>query len=60
VGAGRHATITTEALTLAAGGQRTVMAAFALMQALLPAAVFVLAAALARWQARRIGTLGAA
>jgi putative thiamine transport system permease protein len=60
VGAGRHATITTEALTLAAGGQRTLLAAFALLQALLPAAVFLSAALLARRQARRMGGRGAA
>lgn len=53
VGAGRHATVTTEALTLASGGQRPLMAAFALLQALLPAAVFGAAALLARRQARR-------
>jgi putative thiamine transport system permease protein len=58
VGAGRHATITTEALTLAAGGQRTLLAAFALLQAALPALVFFAAAWLARWQARRIGGVG--
>jgi putative thiamine transport system permease protein len=56
VGAGRYVTVTTEALTLAAGGQRTLMAAFALMQALLPALVFALALALGRRQARRLGS----
>jgi len=55
VGAGRYATLTTEALTLAAGGQRPLLAAFALLQAALPAAVFALALALARRQARRTG-----
>jgi putative thiamine transport system permease protein len=59
VGAGRHTTLTTEALTLAAGGQRALLAAFALMQAVLPAAVFTLAALLARRQTRRIGSAGA-
>ena len=43
VGAGRHATVTTEALTLASGGQRGVAAAFALLQALLPAMMFLAA-----------------
>ena len=38
LGAGRHATVTTEAVTLASGGQRTLAAAFALLQALLPLA----------------------
>jgi putative thiamine transport system permease protein len=55
VGAGRHATVTTEALTLASGGQRPLMAAFALLQALLPALAFAAAWALAQAQARRIG-----
>ncbi len=55
IGAGRFATVTTEALTLASGGQRTLTAAFALTQALLPAVVFALALALARRQARRLG-----
>jgi putative thiamine transport system permease protein len=43
VAAGRLSTATTEALTLASGGQRNVAAAFALLQALLPACVFALA-----------------
>jgi putative thiamine transport system permease protein len=55
IGAGRFATVTTEALTLASGGQRTSTAAFALTQALLPALVFALALAIARRQARRLG-----
>jgi len=55
VGAGRFATVTTEALTLASGGQRTVTAAFALTQALLPALVFAWALGVARRQARRLG-----
>ena len=49
VGAGRHATVTTEALTLASGGQRTLAAAYGLLQALLPALGF----ALALWLGRR-------
>jgi len=55
VGAGRHATVTTEALSLASGGQRTLMAAYALLQALLPALAFGLAWWVARRQARRLG-----
>jgi putative thiamine transport system permease protein len=43
IAAGRLSTVTTEALTLASGGQRNVAAAFALLQALLPACVFALA-----------------
>jgi putative thiamine transport system permease protein len=52
IGAGRHATVTTEAVTLAAGGQRHTAAAFAVLQALLPLAGFALAAAVARRAAR--------
>jgi putative thiamine transport system permease protein len=48
VGAGRFATVTTEAVTLAAGGQRSLMAAFAWLQWLLPVAVFAAAAWLGR------------
>ena len=59
IGAGRHVTVTTEALTLAAGGQRPQMAAFALLQALLPALVFGAAAWWGRRQARRFGESGA-
>lgn len=44
VGAGRFGTATTEAVALAAGGQRSLMAAFAALQWLLPALVFGLAA----------------
>jgi putative thiamine transport system permease protein len=49
IGAGRHATLTTEAVTLASGGQRNLAAAFGLLQALLPALVFAAAA----WAGRR-------
>lgn len=45
IGAGRHATVTTEAVTLASGGQRTLAAAFALLQALLPLTGFAAAQA---------------
>ena len=48
VGAGRFSSVTTEAVALAAGGQRDLMAAFAWLQWLLPACVFVLAAGLGR------------
>lgn len=57
VGAGRFATVTTEALTLASGGQRTLTASFALLQALLPTIVFALALLVPHWQARRIGAV---
>jgi putative thiamine transport system permease protein len=53
VGAGRYATVTTEAVTLAAGGQRNLMAAFAWLQWLLPLLVFAASAWLGR--ARRFG-----
>jgi putative thiamine transport system permease protein len=59
IGAGRHATVTTEAVTLASGGQRHTAAAFALLQTLLPLAGFALAAALARRQRIRIAADGA-
>nr|WP_315848871.1 ABC transporter permease [uncultured Rhodoferax sp.] len=48
VGAGRFATVTTEAVNLAAGGQRSLTAAFAWLQWLLPVLVFALAARLGR------------
>ena len=44
IGAGRHPTITTEAVTLASGGQRSLAAAFALLQALWPGLAFGAAA----------------
>jgi putative thiamine transport system permease protein len=48
IGAGRFATVTTEAVTLAAGGQRSLTAAYAWLQWLLPAAGFALAAWIGR------------
>jgi len=59
IGAGRHATVTTEAVTLASGGQRHTAAAFALLQALLPAIGFALAAVVGQRQHRRIEPHGA-
>ncbi|MBX3657039.1 MAG: ABC transporter permease [Ramlibacter sp.] len=44
VGAGRFNTVTTEAVTLAQGGQRSLTAAYAWLQWLLPALAFALAA----------------
>ena len=44
VGAGRLATVTTEAVTLAAGGQRSLMSAYAALQMLLPVLAFAVAA----------------
>lgn len=60
VGAGRVATVTTEALTLASGGQRNVAAAFAVMQAALPALAFVAAWWLGVAQSRRLALAQAA
>lgn len=53
VGAGRVATVTTEAVTLASGSQRSLMAAFAWVQWLLPALGFALATWVGRprWRA---------
>ena len=60
VGAGRLATVTTEAVTLAAGGQRSLMAAFAWLQWLLPVLVFAGTAWLGRNRrfARPVQALG--
>ncbi|NJS35982.1 MAG: ABC transporter permease [Brachymonas sp.] len=44
VGEGRWSTVTTEAVTLSSGGQRSLVAAYAWLQWLLPACVFALAA----------------
>ena len=44
VGAGRFATVTTEAVTLASGGQRSLTSAYAWLQFLLPVGGFALAA----------------
>ena len=48
LGAGRLTTVGTEAVTLAAGGQRATAAAFAALQALLPLLAFALAARVGR------------
>jgi putative thiamine transport system permease protein len=53
IGAGRLATVTTEAVTLSAGGQRATGAAFAVLQALLPLLGFALAGMVGRAQAVR-------
>ena len=44
MGAGRFATVTTEAVTLAAGAQRSLTSAYAGLQFLLPLLAFALAA----------------
>ena len=48
IGAGRFATVTTEAVTLGSGGQRSLTAAYAWMQFILPVICFVLAAWIGR------------
>jgi putative thiamine transport system permease protein len=48
VGEGQIVTVTTEAVTLSSGGQRSLVAAFAWLQWLLPAMIFALAAWLGR------------
>jgi putative thiamine transport system permease protein len=55
VGAGRFNTVTTEAVNLAAGGQRSLTSAYAWLQWALPVLVFAVAARLGR--ARRFGNL---
>ena len=48
-GAGRIATLTTEAVTLSSGADRRVIATWAILQAAFPLLVYALAAALPRW-----------
>ena len=48
-GAGRFETLTTEAVTLASGGDRRVVSVFAFVQAMLPLAVYAAALATPRW-----------
>lgn len=48
IGGGRFATVTTEAVALASGGQRSLLAAYAWLQWMLPAVVFALAALVGR------------
>lgn len=56
VGAGRFDTVTTQAVALSSGGLRSLMAAYAALQWVLPALVFALAAWVGR--ARRFGSAG--
>lgn len=51
-GGGRFATVTTEAVALSAGGNRRILAVQALLQVLLPLAVFALAGILQHWLGR--------
>lgn len=48
IGAGRFTTVTTEAVALASGGQRSLLSAYAWLQWLLPAVVFAMGAWLGR------------
>ena len=48
-GAGRFATLTTEAVTLSGGGDRRVMGVYAFLQSALPLVVFALAFAVPAW-----------
>lgn len=51
-GAGRFATLTTEAVSLAGGGDRRVIGVYAFLQAALPLAFFALAIAVPAWRYR--------
>ncbi len=51
-GAGRYATLTTEAVALAAGADRRVVGVYAFLQAALPLLAFAAAVALPAWRAR--------
>ena len=58
VGAGRFATVTTEAVTLASGAQRSLMSTYAALQMLLPLLAFALAGWLGRpRQFEKIGVI---
>ncbi len=52
-GGGRIATLTTEAVTLSAGSDRRILGAYALVQVLMPLAVYGAAVALPAWAHRR-------
>jgi putative thiamine transport system permease protein len=57
-GGGRVTTIATEAVALASGGERRPIAVFGLLQALLPALGFLLAALAPFWLRRAMGCIG--
>jgi putative thiamine transport system permease protein len=59
VGAGRFDTVTTQAVALSSGGQRSLMAAYAALQWVLPALVFALAAWVGRARRFRSAALQA-
>ncbi len=62
IGAGRQPTITTEAIALAAGGNRRLIGIYALMQTLMPFVIFALASLVPRymWRNRRALQVGGA
>lgn len=60
IGAGRLPTITTEAVALAAGGNRRVIGVYAFLQAVIPFAGFLLAFALPAWLFRNRSGMRAA
>ena len=51
-GGGRFATLTTEAVSLAAGGDRRIVATFAFALAILPLLAFALAVGIPAWRFR--------
>ncbi len=53
IGGGRIETVTTEAVSLSSGGNRSTLAVQAVLQALLPLLSFILASGLSRWYARQ-------
>jgi putative thiamine transport system permease protein len=53
MGAGRIATLTTEAVTLSSGSDRRIVGVYAVLQALLPLAAYVLAVLAPNWQTSR-------
>ncbi len=58
IGGGRFATVTTEAVVLAAGGDRRLIGVYAMVQMLLPLVGFTVALALPAWVWRRRRGLG--
>ena len=60
IGAGRLPTITTEAVALAAGGNRRTIGVYAFLQAIIPFAGFLLAFALPAWLFRNRAGMRAA
>ena len=57
-GAGRMATLTTEAVTLSSSGDRRILGVFTFLQALIPLVVYLLAIALPAWLFRHRKGMG--